>query len=199
MMDKGQRIPAKQVVLDILSGVGDEGLMARYGLSHRGIERLFKKLLSSNLITQDELYHMSSFYKKKIDKIMSRLHPRADLGIKIPIYDVTSGTVGLLRDISEKGLRAAGIEAEVGEARTFQIPVDVFINADPLLVIAECQWMKIKGKLRKYPVAGFEIKETSQSDAKILEAFVNCLLLTKSGEWQTLREKSQDAEGKLDG
>ena len=51
----------------------------------------------------------------------------------------------------------AGIDASVGQARKFQIPIDMFMQADPLLIVAECKWAKRKGKMKEYVVAGFEI------------------------------------------
>jgi len=190
-VDTRQQIHAKAVVSDIRSGLGDNGLMAKYGLSQRGLERLFKKLVALKLITPDELYRGSPLYQKRIDRIMSRLHPRADLGVRVPIYDVTTGNVGLVRDISERGLRVAGIAADVGDERAFQIPIDMFMHADPLLIIAECRWVTIKGKNRKYPVAGFELKDVSVADGKVLKEFIDFLLLSKSGEWQVLETRPQ--------
>lgn len=188
-MDPKQTIRANEAVGDILSGLGDNGLMEKYGLSQRGLERLLKKLMACGLITHDEVYRQSSFYREKIDRIMSRLHPRANLGVKVPIYDVTSGNLGLVRDISEKGLRVAGIPAAVGDERTFQIPIDMFIHADPLLIIAECRWVTTKGKNRKYPVAGFELRDVSAHDGKLLKDFIDFLLLSKSGQWQLAQRK----------
>jgi len=184
-----QQIHARTVVSEISSGLGDDGLMAKYGLSHRGLERFFRKLVDLKLITHDELYRGSSLYRKRIDRIMSRLHPRADLAIKVPIYDVSTGDVGLLRDISERGLRVAGIPADAGDERAFQIPIDMFIRTAPLLIIAECRWVTMKGKNRKYPVAGFELKDVSVGDGGVLKEFIHLLLLSKSGEWQVLDGK----------
>ncbi|HMK35091.1 MAG TPA: PilZ domain-containing protein [Desulfomonilaceae bacterium] len=190
-MGAKKQVPARAVVSDIRAGFGDNGLRAKYSLSQRGLGRLFKKLLTSNLITHDELYRGSCLYKENIDRIMSRFRPRADLSVKIPIYEVTSGSVGLLRDISETGLRVAGIQAAIGDEKTFQIPIDMFIRADPLLVIAECRWVKIKSKNRQYPVAGYELKAVSEADANVLRDFIEFLLMSKSGEWQVLAGNTQ--------
>lgn len=56
--------------------------------------------------------------------------------------------------------------------------------ADPLLVTAECRWVTIEGKKRKYPVAGFELKDAFATDEKPLKNFIDFFLLSKSGEWQ---------------
>lgn len=185
-MDGNHRISGKALAQDIRTGMGDGEIMAKYGLSPRDVERLFRKLLKSKLITPAELYAVSSLYKVKIDTIKNRRFPRADLSVRIPIYDINSSSVGLLRDVSETGLRVAGISAEPGTVKTFQIPVDMYIEADPLLVIAQCKWARIKGNNRKYFVAGFELQDVSDHDAEILKGFIEFLLFSKSGEWQAL-------------
>jgi len=182
-----RRIPGNALASDIRSGMGDVELMAKYQLSETGLKRLFKKLLESRLIAHDELYKTSFLYKEEADKAMARLHARADLRVKIPIYDISSSTIGLVRDISENGLRVAGIPATEGEVKTFQLSIDSFMEADPLLVVAECRWVKMKGKKKKYPVAGFELKDLSEADAQVLRTFVDFLILSKSGEWQVLK------------
>jgi hypothetical protein len=181
------RIRANAVAGDIRSGKTDIELMVKYQLSRKALGKLFEKLLESRLIAHDELYKVSSLYKEKVDKTMTRLHARADLKVKIPIYDISSSKIGLVRDISERGLRVAGIEAEVGEVKTFQLSIDSFIQADPLLVLAECRWVEMKGKNKKYPVAGFELKDLSEADEKALRTFVDFLIVSKSGEWQALK------------
>jgi hypothetical protein len=183
MADRKQ-IYGRQVVNDIRTGLGDDGLMSKYGLSKRGLELLFKRLIGLRLISHEELCSGSVLYR-------SRLYPRADLGLKIPIYDVTTGTRGIVRDISVKGLRVAGIPVEVGDERAFQIPVDKFMLAEPLLVVAQCRWVTIKGKKREFTVAGFELKDISATDESVLKAFIEFLLLSKSGEWQVLRESPE--------
>ena len=181
------RIRGNAVARDLRAGMTDMELMVKYQLSRKALGRLFKKLLESRLIDHDDLYKVSSLYKEKVDKTTARLHARADLKVKIPIYDISSSKIGVVRDISEKGLRVAGIEAEVGELKTFQLSIDSFIEADPLLVVAECRWVETKGKDKKYPVAGFELKDLSETDAQVLRTFVDFLILSKSGEWQVLK------------
>jgi len=188
-VDNRKQIQANEVVTDIRSGLGDDGIMTKYSISEKGLKALFKKLLAMKLITHDELCRGSSFYERRIDRIKSRGHPRADLVVEIPIYDVTSGTMGIVRDISEKGFRVAGISAKVGDERWFQIPVDRYILADPLMVIAECRWVAVKGRNKKYAVAGFELKDVSSVDEKLLKDFIDFLLLSKSGEWLTVGDK----------
>ncbi|MFC1834168.1 hypothetical protein ACFL2Q_05465 [Thermodesulfobacteriota bacterium] len=48
-------VNAKEAVADILSGMSDQGLMSKYGLSAKGLEGLFKKLVRAGSIEQDEI------------------------------------------------------------------------------------------------------------------------------------------------
>jgi hypothetical protein len=60
------------------------------------------------------------------------------------------------------------------------------MQADPLLILAECKWIGLKERKRKYFVAGFEIIHLSEGDRKTLRDFIEFLLLSKSGEWQRI-------------
>ncbi len=49
------KINAKQVLADIRSGISDELMMEKYGLSEKGLDSLFKKLTEANLLSGAEL------------------------------------------------------------------------------------------------------------------------------------------------
>jgi uncharacterized protein (DUF433 family) len=181
-----RRINAKGLIDDLRSGNTDAELMEKYGLSSSALQAVCQKLVARQAISQSELYERSQSYRQRADQIGARRSPRADLSIHVPIYDVHASATGLLRDISETGLRVAGIEVTIGQIKTFQIPIDTFMQTDPLLIVARCVWVKTKGKNRRYPVAGFEITDLSEKDRKSIREFIKLLLLSKSGEWQTL-------------
>jgi len=50
-----RKIDAKEALIDILSGMDDQSLMAKYRLSAKGIESLVRKLLADGLISQAEV------------------------------------------------------------------------------------------------------------------------------------------------
>ncbi len=181
-----RQINAKDMIGDLRSGNTDSELMEKYGLSSKAFQTICGRLVARHAISQSELYDRSPLYRERADQIRARKCPRADLSIHIPVYDFQPPATGLLRDISETGLRVAGIESSVGQIKTFQIPIDTFMQTDPLLVVAVCKWVKTKGKNRRYPVAGFEIMDLSEKDRQTIREFIKLLLLNKSGEWQTL-------------
>ena len=185
-MGNKRQINGKDILTDLRSGMAAWELQIKYKLSAKSLHAIFKKLVERNAISHSELYELSSIYKERTDLRRERAHPKADLGVYVPIYDIGSGSIGVLRDISETGLRVAGIESSVGQATTFQIPINMFIHAEALLVIAECKWVEIKGRRRKYPVAGFEIMDLPETDREVLRNFMTFLLLSDSGEWETI-------------
>jgi PilZ domain len=183
-MEDKRQINGRAIINDLRSGMADWELQVKYKLSSLALENIFKKLVAANAISHAELYESSPFYKDRTDGIKPRAHCRADLPLYVPVRDMESSTTGVLRDISEKGLRVAGIEASVGQVKTLQVPVDLFVQAAPLLIKAECKWVEAKGKITPYAVAGFEVVALSGSDRKLLREFTRLLSLNcNTGDW----------------
>jgi len=68
------------------------------------------------------------------------------------------------------------------------------MQAEPLLIVAECKWAKPKGTMKQYGVAGFEILDLPANDRNTLQNFITFLLLSESGHWKTLG-RTQDDRG----
>lgn len=183
---KKRQINGKNVLDDLRSGMTELELQIKYRLSTNGLCTIYEKLVDRAAISHSELSEWSPLYSRRTLYKESRSYPRADLATRVPIYDLGTGSVGILRDISENGMRVAGIDASVGQAKTFQIPIDMFMQADPLLIVAECKWAKAKGTMKEYVVAGFEIIDLSANDRNTLQNFISFLLLSESGHWKTL-------------
>jgi hypothetical protein len=191
-MREKRRINGKNIINDLRSGITDWELRMKYGLSTSGLCKIFEKLVDSEAMSHSELSGWSPLYSLRTRYKDSRSYPRADLTVRVPIYDLQTGSIGILRDISEQGLRVAGIDARVGQARTFQIPIEMCMQAEPLLIIAECKWAKTRGKIKEYVVAGFEIIDLPPKDRHTLQNFISVLLLSESGHWKTL-SSTEDA------
>ncbi|MDQ7783759.1 MAG: PilZ domain-containing protein [Desulfomonilaceae bacterium] len=186
-MNSPRPISAAALVTDIRSGMTEAELMAKYGISRKYLTKALRRLVSLKAVPHSELYERSPTYRKSCDDIQNRRRPRVDVSIPLPIYCVESAREGLIRDISETGFRVAGIPSRIGVVRTFQLSVEMFIGFDPLLLIAECVWEETRGAAVRYPVAGYDIKYVSEADLEALRKLVQLLLLSKSGEWKTLR------------
>jgi len=148
-----RRIRAKKVVTDILSGISDQELMRKYNLTPDGLGKL--------LIQHAYLYKKSSTYRSIVNWIRSRRSPRLDIPTAIRCYNYRTSQKGFVRDISENGIRVAGIEAEIGETMTLFLPLQELQNAEPVDFETLCRWSKIKGKSVTYSVSGFEITNIS--------------------------------------
>jgi|GEM_PF-962493 len=175
-----RKISATQVVRDIRSGITKEGLQEKYKIALHRVEKLFKRLVAANAITESELAEKYPSYKEAIAGINQSRNRRVLLPFELIVYDITTSSIGLVRDISETGLRVAGINCNVGDERTFQLPVDIFVEADPLLIVAKCMWAKVRRKTMIYYTAGFEITDIADDDRLVLKTFVELLSILKS-------------------
>jgi hypothetical protein len=183
-----RRINTKSMLEDIGSGLNEIDLMAKHNLSPDGLLKLFRELVKAKIVTHQDLYNRFAWYQEKADQIKQRRARRASLSLRLPIYDILSRRFGILRDISVTGLRVAGAGSEyrVGATTIFHLPTDHFMNLDSLLVIAKCRWVSKKNQQNKHFMAGFELMDLSPSDLRVLQRFINHVLLSKSGEWNIL-------------
>ena len=102
MGDKRQ-INGRDILNDLRSGMADSELQVKYNLSEKALQTILKKLVACKAISHSELYEISSCYRDRVDRITGRRYPRADLAVRVPIYDIGFGAIGILRDISETG------------------------------------------------------------------------------------------------
>jgi uncharacterized protein (DUF433 family) len=97
------RIKARDAVRDIRSGMTESGLMEKYGLSARGLQSLFLKLLEAKAITQTEMNQRRVIYH---DKTFVQQIDARDI-----VKDIRSGMTDseLMKkyDLSSEGLRFA--------------------------------------------------------------------------------------------
>ncbi len=178
-------VKAKVMVSELKQGNSPNDLMSKYGLSAKGLRKILFKLIESRGASFDDLFDNSPAFRTIIDKWTPRSEARSVVNIQVPVYDISDMRSGLVRDISLHGLRIAGIWCNVDAIKAFQIPVDLFLQAEPILLTAQCKWTLVRGKTNKYPVAGFKLIEISDTDSRSLQALVSMLRLSESGEWMT--------------
>ncbi len=172
MLPSKHRIKAREIVDEMRLGLTDSELKERYRLSSRGLRRLLNKLVHAGAIGHAELYEISEAYKEAVDVTAGRGHPRIDVTFPLRIFEDGSSNKGLVRDISETGMRVAGIESRVEEIKAFRLPLDDLMAADPIFLEARCRWIETKGHDVEYPVAGFEIVNMSKRSKRDLRNFV---------------------------
>jgi hypothetical protein len=75
----------------------------------------------------------------------------------------------------------------------------MFMQAGPLLIVAECKWAKPRGTTKEYGVAGFEILDLPPNDRNTRQNFITFLLLSESGHWKTLGGTANAHDMRLSG
>ncbi len=181
-----QRIRARQIIHHFRSGMGDDNLMKKYGLSHKGYQRLLRILVSEKVIEHAELYERSPTYKAMADILSARHFPRVSVPLPIRVYHDETSQKGFVRDISENGFRVAGIEANVGETMTLRIPLNELAQGKPLEFDAVCRWSKTAGKTKRYVLSGFEITGVSEEARSQLVELLDLFSSQSRGKDQTL-------------
>ena len=157
------RIPVIELLNDIRNGMGDHDLTEKYQLSVKGLNRLMQKLVEKKAIGHGELYEKSPSYRKFADQLASRLSPRLRVRRPIRAYHDAKSQKGFVRDISENGVRVAGINTSVGDVITLRLPLKEVGAIDPIEFRAVCRWSNIQGKRKEFVMCGFEITEITET------------------------------------
>jgi DNA-binding MarR family transcriptional regulator len=63
-------INPKQVLEDLRSGLDDEGLMVKYNLNYRQLQRLFRKMISGGYTTPMELARRLCVTKSQVTEVL---------------------------------------------------------------------------------------------------------------------------------
>lgn len=180
MADKKQ-VKTTEVLADIRSGMADKELRDKYKLTARGLAGLFHQLLDVGAISVNELVGRSEL---RGDEDFSgfttaefRVLGREAIDFPLLIYDALNpGIVGLVKDISDDGIRISGVETEVEEIRTFSLRADELFRVEPILFEAKCRWSVKKG-LQQIPLAGFAVTNMMEGSLKALRTIMATLSL----------------------
>jgi hypothetical protein len=162
-MDK---IVIAQILNDLRVESSDDAVRQKYGLSPGAFRRLLQLLVSRGAVKHEELCCLSATYLSLVKIISSRTCARTKVRVRIRVYDDDSSQKGYLRDISENGIRTAGIDAKPGQMMTLRFPLEEMPESVPLTFEAVCRWSKTKGKKSKYVVSGFEIVNLSDESRR---------------------------------
>lgn len=139
-------------------------------MSGQALQSAFEQLINMKLLKEDELYGRS------VDTKESFRLPRHYLVVRVPIYDVKNpGSVGSIRDITEKSMGIVGIGGTLGEIKTFEIGAETFDEVKPFLFNAKCRWTK-KDEDGDY-LSGYEITSISEESLEQLRKFIRLVTL----------------------
>ena len=78
-MAQNRTLTAKEIIADIRAGKTDEFLMAKYGVSERALQSLFKKLISVTILTQDDIDNRASGATKQAKEPTKEAQPPGPL------------------------------------------------------------------------------------------------------------------------
>jgi uncharacterized protein (DUF433 family) len=169
------QIDARAIVKDIRSGMTDSELMKKYDLSSEGLRFALQTLTDTEVIALEELYGSSSSAHDTVFVENMRELPRHHLAMAVDIYESKHPEIkGLLSDVTEKGIGITGMAARIGETKTFVIPAGDFIETDPILLEARCQWAEEERETGEW-LAGFEITRISEKCLDDLRRLIQSL------------------------
>lgn len=170
-----QQLDARDIGENVRSGMTDSELMKKYDLSSEELHFVLQTLTDSQIVTVEELYATSrSDHDTAFDASMPGL-PGHYLAIAVDIYESKHPEIkGTLSNVTEKGIAITGITARIGETKTFVIPAGDFIEADPVLLEARCQWAEEQRDTGEW-LTGFDITRISKNSLNDLRRLIQSL------------------------
>jgi hypothetical protein len=172
------RIRISDIVHDIRTGVAEYDLMSKYGLSSRGLQSAFRKLIAANAVSYEEICGRSPDYEDTCEVVESRLLERNYVIFELPVLDVNDvRNSGWIRDLTEKGLKVSGLRAYQGEVMKLLIVPDGLEDFEPLSLEARCRWVSHEGSGAK-TLAGFQIANISADTRDQLNRLIELITIT---------------------
>lgn len=158
------RIKVNELVNDLRAGMSDIELMGRYGLSAKGLESTFRKLVEGNFISQTELNGRAMPYSDTADIQNLRRVKRSYPALTVSVRDFRiPGEEGLLHDVSERGIGVRGLAAKPNETRIFVLEANEVEEMSPFMFEGLCRWARLDEET-SICTAGFEISRISDEN-----------------------------------
>jgi hypothetical protein len=173
-VSNNRRIKAKDLVLDIRSGVQKSLLLNKHKLSHRELDRVLRKLCDCNLLAAAELdmWELSNHDVTIVRGIRQAQRRPIDFALRIQDADYPY-TVGLVRDISECGVKVEGILVSVGDIKKLVLHSSESCDFHTVIFQAQCRWALQGDRPSGGCLAGLEITEI---DGEALNEFRKLLV-----------------------
>ncbi len=106
-----------------------------------------------------------------------RKYKRKYMLFKIPAYDAqTRRFLGLVQDITEKGIQLFGVKVDAETSKTLIIQASDYIKTGPLHFEAVCKWTRRENP-QGYYVSGFEITNISNEAKENLTKLMDFVTL----------------------
>jgi hypothetical protein len=165
-------ISVREIVGDIRAGVDEFGLLAKYGLSATGLQRVLHKLLDTGVILPADLLRISSSATETVRILEPRELVRCYPVLSLRVCEARNTTLGgLVRDITQMGVGTIGLYVNAGEEKHLLAGVDELLQIKPFLFKGVCKWSRIE-QPRSRCLAGFEIKQIFEDSLSNLQEFI---------------------------
>ncbi len=169
-----REISAREIVNDIVSGIGDTELMDKYRLTFRGLQSIYRQLVESKAIESEFLIGRIIPQQSAKKTIITR-SPRKEIYAPLPVEDATNPDVrGTVINIGERGLGVKGLRTIIGQVRKLTIRPDEFFQLRPFTLKAKCRWVKPAHDEREAS-AGFEIVAIDRENLQELRILIETL------------------------
>lgn len=172
------RIRVREIVHDIKSGLSEFDLMTKYGLSSRGLQSAFRKLISAKVITYGQICGISPTYEDTCEVIDDRALSRNYVVFELPVVEVqNSNNRGWARDLTEQGLKTSGLKTTLGSMLTLLIVPEELEDFLPFTLEAKCLWALDDGD-QAGQLAGFKIVNISAESLDELRRLIDFMTIT---------------------
>jgi uncharacterized protein (DUF433 family) len=167
------QIRIKEIVQDIRARTSDFELMQKYNLSTDALDGVLRELVAIGAVREAELKERSSFYDEPANRRATRRVSRTRVATALPIHDANDADwMGLLRDLSDHGVRVASRRPGLREIRSFVIKPEATELGESIRFDVICKWIRVAGARRRHHVAGFEITNISEEDLQRLRQLI---------------------------
>jgi hypothetical protein len=177
IMSYKRKIISEHIIHDIRSGMSDALLMEKYKLSERGLNKIFRKLLSHGAMSADELSPRIASYADLSPLDYLRESTPQELVCLVPVYEENrQGIRASVCELTEESVGVAGLHAAVGDVKKLVIPADEFFSISAFSFEAACRWVEQQNG-SVVLIAGFEITDISDENHQRLRELIRLIKL----------------------
>jgi hypothetical protein len=160
-------IPIDKIMADLKSGFGDIVIMEKYQIS----PAVLMKIKQGVRDFSTEPSHEGILVRAKADDTHKRVIPRNHAYYRIQTRDLDNAeNVGVINDITKRGLQLQGIAAKAGEKKTLLVLADSYRVHSPFVFEAVCRWAAVDTEGES--IAGFSITNISGPDLQELRKLI---------------------------
>jgi hypothetical protein len=173
-----RKISAKEILLDINSGMSTSDLMEKHRVSELGLKRALDKLSKARLISDKRLKPLLADLSAVEETDKSRQEVECHTIVRLPIYDLDDiEAVGDIIEITENNVRVVGIDAGLGDTKTFLVQTDnVSTEIPPLSFDAECVLHDVDPETSRI-ISDCAISNISDENRKTLNNLVSLITI----------------------